>query len=298
MSGFRSTLADYGKRRIAFTSLVLAILALFLVQSWDNYVFVIAGWFDNGLGILTDVEHHLLHTGHRLHNLAISLMTWPFLVGMVAQLRSPTRHVTGMLMAVSVWLVGFVAIGLTGVVPLLLIAVIMGVPTVVAALLHPAGRELLRSFDASRVNRALLVLVVLAAVPLMAYAAHETGLQTGAIEVADHAHAGGEHAEIHEEHVGGGHYARMVWLAFAIIATGLLSSLRQPGWRLGAWTVSLMTIVFGVSGLLAPEAASNPGLLWNLLAIVWGVSFVVVTRMSSSTDQASPYGARDFDTTP
>lgn len=298
MSGLRSTLAEYGKRRIAFTILVLATLGLFLVQSWDNYVFVIAGWFDNGLGILTDGEHHLLHTGHRLHNLAISLMTWPFLVGMVAQLWSPTRHVTGMLMAVSVWLVGFVAIGLTGVVPLLIIAVVMGVPTVVAALLHPAGRELLTSFDVSRVSRPLLILVVVAAIPLVAFAAHETGLQTGAIEAADHAHAGGEHAEIHEEHVGGGHYARMVWLAFSIIVTGLLASFRQPGWRLGAWTVSLMTIVFGMSGLLAPEAASNPGLLWNLLAIIWGVGFGAATKMISSTDRASPYGARGHDTTP
>lgn len=291
MSGLRSSLAAYGKRRIAFTALALVVLALFLVQAWSNYVFVIAGWFENGLGLLeTGQGHHRLHVAHRLHNIAISVMTWPFLFGLLAQFRSPTRHVTGMLMAVAVWVAGGLVVALTGVVPLLIIVVVMGVPTVLVALLHPAGRALLTSIDVARVNRVLLGLVVLAAVPLMGYAAHETGLQTGAIEATGHDHAEGVHAEIHEEHVGGGHYARMVWLSFAIVATGLLASARQPGWWLGAWVAGLMAVALGISGVLAPEAASNPGFLWNLGAIAWGLGFVGAAEATQDTESPTPLG--------
>lgn len=296
MSGIRSRIATFGKRRVAFTIVVVVVLVFFLLQSWENYVLIVAGWFEPGLGILTaDEGHHFLHVAHRLHNSALSLVTWPFLIGMAAQLRSPTRHVTGMLMAVFVWLTGLIAIGLTGAVPFVIIVAIMGIPTVIAAVLHPAGRELLTSFDAARVSRVLLGLVVVAAVPLLGYAAYETGLQTGAIEAADHAHDGGEHAEIHDEHVGGGHYMRMVWLAFVIIGTGLLASFRQPGWWLGAWVAGLMAVVFGGIGILAPEAASNPGLLWNLAAIAWGVGFIGTAEMTQDTESPTPLGARKAD---
>lgn len=292
MSDLRSTLASASKRRIAFTFVVLAVLALFLAESWQQQAFLIAGWFENGLGLLqTNEGHHLLHIGHRLHNLTLALLMWPFLFGMAAQLRSPTGHVTGMLMALSVWVVGLIAIALTGVWRISIIVAILGVPTVIATLLHPSGRELLTSIDGSRVNRVLLVMGIVAAVPLLAYGATQTGLQTGAIEPAGHEHVGGEHAEIHEEHVGGGHYLRMVWFAFVMIATGLLASLRQSGWWLGAWVVGLMASVFGVSGLLAPSAASNPGTLWNLSAVVWGVVFIGLAEMTQDTKSPTLLGA-------
>lgn len=291
MAGLSSRLAAHGKRRIAFTVVVLVALVLYLAQSWWHQAFLVAGWFENGLGVLpTDNGHHLLHIGHRLHNLALAVVMWPFLLGMAAQLRSPTRHTTGMLMALSVWVVGIVAIALTGVWALSIIVVILGVPTLIATLLHPRGRELLTSIDPSRVNRILLVLVVVAAVPMLAYAATQTQLQTGAIEPSGHAHAGSLHEEIHQEHVGGGHYLRLAWLAFAIIGTGTLASLRQSGWWLGAWVAGLMAVVLGVSGLLAPSAASNPGLLWNFGAIVWGVGFVGVAELTQDTQAPTPLG--------
>lgn len=299
MAGLRSTLADYGAKRLAFTVVVLAVVALFLVQSWENHVLLVAGWFENGLGLLSaDDGHHFLHTGHRLHNIALGLMTWPFIFGMLAQLRSPRRHVTGMQMAVFVWLAGLAAIALTGVWMILIIVAVMGIPTVVAALLHPAGRDLLTSVDPASVNRVLVVLVVVAAMPLAAYAAHEVGLQTGDVEPAGHAHDGGEHAEIHEEHVGGGHYMRMVWLSFVLIGTGLLASLRQAGWWLASWLVGLMAVVFGTVGVLAPEAASNPGLLWNLAAIAWGLVFIGATEATQDADSPTPLGARRGDSAP
>lgn len=296
MAGIGSRVASFGKRRLAFTVIVVAVLGFFLIQSWENHALVVVGWFEPGVGLLTGKEHNFLHVGHRLHNSALSLLTWPFLVGMAAQLRSPTRHVTGMLMALAVWLAGLVAVGLTGVMPILIIVVIMGVPTLLAVILHPAGRELFTSFEMARVSRMLLVLMIVAAIPLMGYAAHETGLQTGAIDPAGHDHATGDHAEIHQEHVGGGHYMRMVWLAFVIITTGMLATFRQPGWKLGAWVAGLMAAGFGLLGILAPQAASNPGLLWNMAAIAWGLGFIGTAEVTHDAESPTPLSSQRADT--
>lgn len=293
MADIRATLTEYGKRRIAFTIVVLAVLAFFLIQTWKAHVFLIAGWFENGLGLYpTELGQDLLHVGHRLHEVALSLMAWPLLFGLVAQFRSPTRHVTGMLMAVFFFVAGLTAIALTGFWRLVIIVAVLGVPTLIAAVLHPAGRDLIASIDIDRVNRVLLALVVVAAVPLLAYAATQVGLQTGAIEPASHDHAGGEHEKIHEQHVEGGHFTRMVWFTFVLIGTGLLASFRQPGWWLGAWVVGLMAIIFGLSGVLAPEAASNPGLVWNLAAIAWGLAVIGAAEVTQHAESPTLLGAK------
>lgn len=297
MSGAVSKLAGYGKRRIAFTIIVLAVLAFFLIQSWKSHAFLIVGWFENGLGLFTsDLEQDLLHIGHRLHEVALSLMMWPVLFGLLAQLRSPTRHVTGMLIAVLGFVAGLIAVAVTGTWRLVIILAVLGVPTLIAALIHPAGRDLIASFDRKRVSRILLALTVVAAVPLIAYAAHETGLQTGAIEPAEHAHGGGEHEKIHEQHIEGGHFTRMVWLSLAIIFTGFLASFRQPGWWLGAWVVGLMAVVFGLSGVLAPEAASNPGFIWDLAAIAWGVGFIAAAEFTQDEETPTWLGMQGIGT--
>lgn len=293
MTDIRSTLTQFGKRRIAFTVVVLAVLAFFLIQSWKSHAFLIVGWFENGLGLFTsELEQDLLHIGHRLHEVALSLMAWPILFGLLAQLRSPERHVTGMLMAVFAFVAALIAIAVTGFWRLVIILAVLGVPTVIAALLHPAGRGLIASFDTDRVNRVLLALTLVAAVPLLPYAAHQTGLQTGAIEPAEHAQSGGEHEKIHEQHIEGGHFTRMVWLSLAIVFTGLLASFRQSGWWLGAWVVGLMAVVFGLSGVLAPEAASNPGLLWDLAAIAWGVGFIAAAELTQDTESPTLLGVK------
>lgn len=290
MSSLQETLADWGWRRIGFTILVLIPLFVYagLVQGWRNQLFLITSWL-GGVGVMPP---EFLEIGHRLHEVAFAVVFWPLLIGLLAQLRSPSRHVAGQLMAL-VTLVGLLlAFAVTNYWDPAMILVFLGVPTVLAALLHPAGRGLVSSFSVERINRATLVLVVVAAVPLLAFTATQVGLQTGAIGPA-HDHAGGGHdEEVHEQHVEFGHFTIVVGLVLGVIGVGVLASLQQPGWWVAAWITGLMVVTYGLAGLGAPEAASNPGLLWNLAAIIWGAGFIAVAEYTQDGEFPSWLAAR------
>jgi MFS family permease len=286
MAGLGSRLAGLGWRRVAFTLLVLVPLVLYfgLFGFWRNQLLLVTSWF-GGFGLLEPVFYE---EAHRLHEFAAQLGFWPVLVGLLAQLRSPERHVTGMLMALAAivaFAAGMVVSGFTAPLP---IVAFLGVPTLLAALLHPAGRELVTAISPDRVNRVLLVLLVVAAVPMLAFAATQVGLQTGAIEPA-HDHAGGGHAEeVHEQHLEYGHFMFTTSFVFAVLVTGLLSSLQQPGWRVGAAVTGLMVLAYALAGVLAPAAASNPGPLWNLAAVGWAVVFVGAAQLTGIDATPSP----------
>lgn len=268
--------ADLGWRRMAFTIVVLIPLVLYLgvFGFWRNQVLLVTSWF-GGVGLLEPVFYDL---AHRLHEFAAAMMLWPMVVGLLAQFRSPKRHVSGIFMALWSLVSVLLAIALTGGWELMPIIAFLGVPTLVATLLHPTGRELLSAFSTVRLDTVALALVVIAAVPLLAMAANQVGLQTGAIELA-HDHAGAAHdAEVHEEHVVHHHFMFVSAFIFSAIGVGLLASLRPTGWRLSAWVAGAMIGVYGLAGILAPSAASNPGVLWNLAAVAWAVGFVVVAE--------------------
>jgi len=133
-------------------------------------------------------------------------------------------------------------------------------------MLHPAGRHLFRSFRILRVNRAMLALVIIASVPLLAFASTNIGLQkTGA--------GGNEHFDL-------GHYGFMAAFSFTVIGVGLLASLRPDGWRLTAWVAGLLPALLGVTSFLYPDVDSSLGPVWALAAIAWGVVFVAAGELS------------------
>lgn len=284
MADLRSGVAGYSWRRIVFTVLVLLPLLLYfgLFGFWRNQALLVTSWF-GGVGLLPPIFHH---PAHRLHEFAAAIMFWPLVIGLLSQLRSPTRHVAGMLMAL-VSIVGvLLAIAATGGWDLVPIIAFLGVPTLLATLVHPSGRDLLRSFSLDQLNKVTLVLLVIAAVPLLAFTANQVGLQTGAIEPA-HDHAGAGHdEEVHAQHVEHHHFMFVVAFVLAVLGTALLASFQLPGWWLSAWVAGLMVVVYAIGGLGVPEAASNPGLLWNLAAIGWAVVFVGAAEYTQ--DAAAP----------
>lgn len=271
-------LKELGARRIAFSLVALVPLIVWtvLLQGWRNQVFLVTSWF----GVSGPMPPEFLAIGHRLHEVAFAIILWPLLLGLLAQFRAPERHHTGMWMALAPIVGLAVAFAVTDFWRPAMVLAFLGGPTVVALLLHPAGRELLGSVSVDRVNRVTLALLIVAAVPLLAFAATQVGLQTGAIEPA-HDHAGGGHDhEVHEEHVEFGHFAFTAGTVFALILVGLLATLQQPGWWLGAWVTGAMAVVYGLASVAAPEAASNPGLLWAVAMIAWGVAFVAAAEMT------------------
>lgn len=290
MADLKSGVAGYSWRRILSTlfALVPLVLWLALFQLWRNQLLLVTSWF-GGFGLLEPIFYEL---PHRLHEFAAGLGWWPIIVGLVAHLYAPRRWPAAIMVALWGILAILIAIVLTGSFALLPIIAFVGVPILLATLLHPSGLALFGGLTDSRPNRLLLGLVVVAAIPLLAFAANQVGLQTGAIEAA-HAHAGGAHgAEVHQQHIEFHHFMFVTQWAVGVVGLGLLGSLQPAGWRLAAWLAAAMVAVFAVAGLLAPSAASNPGFLWNLGAIVWAIVFVGAAEMDRGFTDSTAHGSR------
>lgn len=226
---------------------------------------------------------------HRVHDVTFGLLVTTGIVGLLAQLRRPSKYVAGMLMA----LIPFTGLLLAAALvdageiieridqdsgtlrrnPLYLVAAV----TLVAALLHPAGRGFFRSFSVSRVNWLMLALVGIAAVPLLSYASNQIRLQQGSLS---------------NEHVVLGHYAFMAALSFTIIGVGLLSSLRPDGWRLTAWVTGLLPALLGLTSIIYPDASSSLDLIWALAAIAWGVAFIAWAELTKDAKVPTLLGSR------
>jgi hypothetical protein len=200
-------------------------------------------------------------------------------VGVLAQLRHPAKNVAGMLMALIPW-IGLLLAALLSDAYLEVILFnpsrLAAVLTVFTALLHPTGRDFFRSFRMPRVNWMMFGFVVVAAVPLIALATTNIGLQRS---VAD-------------EHAGMGHYGFMAAIGFTVIGMGVLASLRADGWRLPAWVAGVLPVLFGLTSLIYPDAASSLGALWALAAIVWGVAFITTAELTKEAELPTLLGLR------
>jgi hypothetical protein len=245
MQSLRALLSESGWRHRVFSFIVLITLGLFgLVGVVDGPEMLAAG-----------VDHHI-------HDFTFSFLFGPAVAGILAQLRTPSKNVAGQLMALFPWVALGLAFALTNTwVPWDLVA-IFGVLTLLATLLHLTGRDLFRSFSISRLNRVMLALVVVAAVPLLAFASTNIGLQR----------------TVSSDHAALGHYGFMAAFSFTVIGVGLLASLRPDGWWLSAWVAGLLPVLLGLASLVFPGVDSSLGLVWALAAIAWGLVFVVVAE--------------------
>lgn len=292
MSNLRTRIEDLGYRRIVHAVVVVAFLVFFLgvMGSWRLLAWVVAGWFDGALGLVDD---YAKFAPHLVHEMGFALVLWPVVLGMLAQLRSPGKHLAGQLMALLPFAVLLVAFAVTDYWRPLPIVAIFGSIVLVATLLHPAGRDLVTSFETGQASTLLLVLLVVAAIPLVAFAVTQAGLQTGTVDQGDHDHGeGAAHDEVHEEHVEAGHFTLMVAFGLTSLGLGLLASLRPPGWWLPACYTGVAVAFFGAVGIAYPELASSTGQMWGGAAIGWGVAFVAAAAFTRDADTPSPYGER------
>jgi hypothetical protein len=207
---------------------------------------------------------------HRTHDLIYGFLFTTAVVGILAQLRRPSKNVAGMLMALIPWVALLLAAALStdpGVI-LSTERLLVAVGTIIAALLHPAERDFFRSFSVSRINWVMLALVVIAAVPLLAFASTNIGLQS----------------KVTDEHAAMGHYGFMAAFSFTVIGVGVLASLRSNGWRLTAWVAGLLPALFGVTSMMNPDASSSLGPVGAVAAILWGVAFVATAELTKAAE--------------
>ena len=222
---------------------------------------------------------HFAEPRHLVHDLTFGFLFTTGVVGILAQLRRPSKKVAGQLMALIPWAGLLLAGVLSTSVPVLGIQwVSVAAVTGITTLLHPTGRAFFRSFSAPRVNWVMLGLVIIAAVPLLVFASTNIRLQ----------------ATVLDDHARTGHYGFMAAFGFTVIGVGLLASLRPDGWRLTAWVAGLLPALLGVSSVMFPDASSSLGLVWALAAIAWGAGFVAAAELTQDAKGPTLLGSRDL----
>jgi MFS family permease len=140
-------------------------------------------------------------------------------------------------------------------------------PALVALILcalYPDRRSLLR---VGRRRVGFLALVLLAAVPIVAYALTHARLQSEGF-VAD------PHVELH--HYSGQAAGSLMLLLFAV-APGL----GAVGWRLAARLAGAAVTILGAASLAYPDRASAFDPVWAWLAVAWGVTFLGLTWLGT-----------------
>jgi len=212
------------------------------------------------------ISGHFRSLDHRIHDLTFSFLIGTAVVGMLAQLRTPSKNVAGQLMALIPWVGLVLASLLSNTPPRFAPAPILGALTLLATILHPTGRNLFSSFSVSRGNRMMLALVIIAAVPLLVFAFTNIGLQR----------------TVTDDHAALGHYGFLAAFSFTVIGVGLLASLRPDGWRLTAWVAGLLPTLLGLASVVFPDVSSSLGLVWALAAIAWGVVFVAAAQLTQT----------------
>jgi len=274
MDSLRASLSAFGWRRRVFSLVVLVTLGVVGVIGVVLFQpSLIAGLL--GQEMAGHISGHFRDPHHRIHDLTFSFLFGTGVVGLLAQLRRPSKNVAGMLMALIPWIALVLAAVLSNTPPRFAPLPILGALTLLATILHPTGRGLFSSFSVSRVNRVMLALVVIAAVPLLALASINIGLQ----------------GTVPNDHAALGHYGFMAAFSFTVIAVGLLASLRPAGWRLTAWVAGLLPAFLAIASVVFPDVDSRLGLGWALAAMAWYVVFIAAAELTQDTESPTPLGS-------
>lgn len=295
-------------KHFAFSLIVLAYLGFL---GFINVIMFVPGNWMSAMGhfdfFYTGDTHNLIH------ELVFALVVGTAAVGLLSQLFMPKENFAGQLIALIAWVAMiFTAVIANNWVPQPLF-IIFGGLTILATILHPAGLGLFNWVRGAKLNRVLLTLVIIAAVPLTIFAFTNIKLQiagggsTGFFHNPPAFHGGAtrttpvdmnDEAAHGNEHANEGHYRNLAAFSFIIILLGLLASFRpkdplrhssrfaresrrvsETSWRLAAWVAGLLPAVVGLASIVLPNAESSLGLFWGLAAIAWGVVFIAVAEV-------------------
>lgn len=231
-------------RRVALSIVALAALALAGTTLRAELVLALTGWTT---GVETD----------RVHELTVSGALWIVLLApMALALYHPADRVNTVLAPILFIIpyAGFAAIVESPVLPG--IAPLAGLG-VLALLLHPGGRDVVRFDCVRRVPLALATLLAAAAVPLAVYAGFQVANQF----------------TTPDEHTLLAHYGVMGVAVAYVLVMGLLAITRRRDWRFAAWSAGLVAAVVGVASVQF-DAPSSLGPVWGGLLVLWAVAFV------------------------
>jgi hypothetical protein len=280
-------------RRIAFY--VFLVLFALMHVVFNLMAGAVVGWFAEEGAI-----------SHRVH---LIVFGWVFVlgfVGLVAHLRRPERRVAQMYQVL-------IALGL--IVATTLIVDRLVDPVVIAFLvlplllvaLHPNRSNLLH--PTTNLSKTLAALALVATIPLVVDAFVQVRIGLDASRVAPQilegidenlsddqfekefnaaARRATDSPEEAEQVVHYGHWSAMGAFNLIIVGLALVASFRPPGWRLPAWSAGLSALLFGAASIANPGDASALNGYWSVLAIVWGIGFIVIAETTRRASAAAP----------
>jgi hypothetical protein len=198
---------------------------------------------------------------HQMHDVGVSTLLWLILAGLLAQFRRPEGQVGGMQQTLLIILVFLGATAIARPATLKEPQALLFTLPFAVALVHPARQEVARL--RWRLDASVAALATVAAVPFLLYARQQLSLDSSALPLVAH----------------GGHWTTMATVAAVIPVLALLSAGRPPGWRVPAWSAGAAAVLFGVASFALQHRPSSAGLVWSVLAMGWGVGFVVLSEM-------------------
>ena len=291
-------------RRIAFY--VFLVLFALMHVAFGLMPYVILGWF---------IEEGAI--SHRVHLISFGWIFVLSFVALLAQLRRPETKVAQMYQVLIA--IGFLAVT-TIVVDRLIDAIVIAfliLPPLLVAL-HPNRQGLRR--PSIQVSRTLVALALVATIPLLidAFVQFRIGLEASQVapqiledvderlsdedlsdaeleeeferEFNAEARRATGSAEEAEEVVHYGHWSAMGAFNLVIAGLALVAALRPPGWRLPAWSAGLSALLFGAASIANPGDASALNVYWSVLAIAWGVGFIVIAEVTKRESAPSSVG--------
>ena len=198
---------------------------------------------------------------HRIHLMAKGLAHVLIASSLVVQFRRPVASEAPMwqvsaffAMAISV---NLLAGNTTEQVPLF-IFVIFGLG-ILAGFLHPSSPLL--KFPRP-VDRRLLALTAVMAVPFGAYAIGQLGMQVDGVPA--------------DPHWAAVHYIFAAEIGFLLILLGFISSSGLTGRRTTIWMTGLAAVLMGLASVVYADQSSTLGVGWGASLVVWGFSFIGV----------------------
>jgi hypothetical protein len=239
-------------RLYAFYGAVIIGIALPLITASWIYQLVVTAWAGS--------------TGsHSAHVLVIVASMWTALLGLAVQFYRPTERVNAILLT-PLWMfpsaaIGF-AIGNEVVTERAIGGVILGVLGLVALVLHPAGRSVLRFDRVESPNRLLVGLFAVGAVFLVVY---------GSFELVKQFTLTDEHAAVQ-------HYGNHAVSVFLTAVLGGLAVFRRRDWRFATWMTGFVALYLGVGSAVFPDTGSSLGLVGGVVVAVWAITFIAMTE--------------------
>jgi hypothetical protein len=245
-------------RRVSFLIVLVLVSLLLILALGSTLQLLYKNWLPTEAWLRARPDSSPGDQVHRLHSLALALISWGILSGILLQFHRPRRKLGALLMAVAGVAAVTAAELITGTFTLVGVGPFLAMIFVTAAL-HPSARTLVRP---SGVDRPMLALAFLASGPAFAYA----------VEVGGAARRAGGEGDVQ-------HLTFMVTIALLVPLWASVGSLAKPGWAVPAGAAVVAGGCIGLQSLMFPDALSALGTVWASAVLVWCFAYVIAARL-------------------